>query len=598
MPTMFRSCYVALRLLFEPTAPSVLWRLMGANALAVAGGLLAGLAPLALKSLVDAATSKPAGPSLIEAVALAGGAYFACMGLGRLLAEFRPALASAAEQRLFAQLRTRFFRHALELPLSNHLARQPGALQQTLQQAISGYQIVMFSLVNGILPIAVETLTVIFILRSLGQPNLTAAFAATVVAYLAAIAWSMRGLGPAAQEVASAQTATTRQFADGLINIEPIKCFGTERRVEEDFDRAARHLERSWKGLHRRRLRTGMHITAIYVAATAFSLALAVDALGGGRITTGGFVLVALYLSQIMRPLEMLAVACRDVFQALAFIQPLQVHFDQPTERSQDALERNGGGAQLARKAPAIRFEDVSVAFKGTGPVLNSLSLEIPAGQAIAIVGASGSGKSSLGRLLLRLCEPQGGQIFLDDHPIRDLTITQLRAMIAVVPQDIVLFNTTIAANIAIGKEDACLEEIMKAARLARLHDTVCALPGGYDTMVGERGLTLSGGERQRIAIARAILRDPLIYVFDEATSMLDGRTEAAILDKLKEIAIGRTTITIAHRLSTVQHMDDIVVLAEGAVAERGRHAQLIAHGGLYAAMWRSQVHHMGCRFK
>ena len=229
------------------------------------------------------------------------------------------------------------------------------------------------------------------------------------------------------------------------------------------------------------------------------------------------------------------------------------------------------------------------LAYDAGKPVLHNLNLDIRAGRTVAIVGGSGSGKSSLVRLLLRLYEPQAGTILLDKVAIDTLSVDELRSMIAVVPQDTVLFNDTIAANIGVGKAGATPSEIAHAARLARVHEFISALPAGYDTVVGERGLKLSGGERQRIAIARAVLKDPRIYIFDEATSMLDGLNERAILHNLQEISAGRTTITIAHRLSSVQHADEIVVLDGGKVAEHGDHTTLLARNGPYAAMWHAQ---------
>ncbi len=585
---MLRHGFAALRLLFEQMDRSVPWLLAAANVLAVAGGLLSGLAPLALKHIVDTVTDQPTQPSLIATLTVASTAYLACLGLGRVLGEVRPMLTSAAEQRLFAGLRTRFFGHALRLPLTFHLSRQSGAFLHSLQQAITGYQIVLFSLVNAILPILVEIVTVTWVLHSLGQSAMTATFALTALAYLAAMAWFARGLAAASQEVVAANAETSKLFTDGLINVEPIKCFGTERWAQTKLDQASRHLERRWRDLQRQRLRAGLTVTAVFTISMAASLVIAIRAVDEGVLTMGGFVLATIYMVQIMRPLEMLATASRDLSQGMAFIGPLRALFELPSESPE--AEAIGLSQVPPLRAPSIRFEGVCLAFNGGGPALHELTLEIPAGRAVALVGASGCGKSSLVRLLLRLCEPQAGRILLDDVPIHQLTIAQLRAMVAVVPQDTVLFNTTIAANIAVGKQGASLDEITRAARLARLHETVRALPFGYDTVVGERGLTLSGGERQRIAIARAILRDPLVYIFDEATSMLDGPTEAAIFDKLRELSSGRTTIVIAHRLSAVQHIDDILVLANGKVAERGDHTALLRNNGIYAAMWRSQA--------
>ncbi|MBV8501563.1 MAG: ABC transporter ATP-binding protein [Paucibacter sp.] len=566
----------------------MIWRLAAANLLAITTGMLSGLAPLALKYIVDT-TANGSTQRHLSTPALAGAAYLGCICLGRMLAEVRPLLASTAEQKLFTGLRVRFFAHALGLPLDDHRRRPCGAMLNDLQQAISGYQIILFSLGNSVLPVLVEGVTVTLVLLSLSQPALNAAFAATAAAYLAVMAWRTRGLGAAASDVVSASASTNSLITDGLLNIEPIKCFGVERSSVSALEQAAVVLQRSWARLHRQRMHTGLAVTTVFTAAMAGSLTLAGQARTDGEMTVGGLVLVSLYMAQILRPLEMLATACRDLSQGLRFVTPLQAVFDQPSEIQMLDKETTPSTAPRA-KSPGIRFRNVTLRFSGGEPVLDAMSLDIPGGRATAIVGASGCGKSSLVRVLLRLCDVQAGEVLLDDLPTTRLSPPQLRSMIAVVPQDTVLFNTSIAANIAIGKEGATPSEIMSAARRARLHDAVSALPLGYDTLVGERGLKLSGGERQRIAIARAILRDPLIYILDEATSMLDGPTEASIIENLREVSSGRTVIVIAHRLAAVQHLEDIVVIARGRVAERGGHAGLLERGGIYAAMWRAQA--------
>ncbi|KQY88238.1 ABC transporter ATP-binding protein [Pelomonas sp. Root1444] len=597
----FRELVAALHVLTDGAGRTVAWRVCAANLLAISTGALAGLAPLALKEMVDAAARAATKPRPVASLAMFGVVYIGCLGLGRLLTEIRPWLMSGAEQHLYAGLRQRYFKHLLDLPLAFHLNKRTGAVIHALQQGISGYQIIMFHAVNSIVPVLVEAATVIVVLMSLGQPALTATFAATALAYFAVMAWGTSGMAATAQAVADAGSDVHARLTDGLINFEPIKCFGAERRTLHGFELSCFALVRCWSELQRRRLRLGLSIAAVFVLSMAASLALATQGAANGTLTVGGFVLANVYMLQVIRPLEALSSAVRDVFQGLAFVRPLLGVFDTAPETSREGERATliGSGAapppgdpvlRLGRRPPPhVSIRGVRLAFDAGTPVLSNFSLEVPPGRSTAIVGASGCGKSSLVRLLLRLREPDAGSILLDGVAIDTLPIDALRSLIAVVPQDVVLFNTTLAANIGLGKDDATPGEIERAARLAGLHDFVATLPHGYGTPIGERGLKLSGGERQRIAIARAILRDPDIFVFDEATSMLDGPTERAILRNLREISVGRTTITIAHRLSAIQDADLIAVVGSGMVIEQGDHETLLARDGVYAAMWRAQ---------
>lgn len=601
--TLFREFKLALGVLFEGLDRSTAWRLGTTSLLAIAGGALAGLAPVALKEMIDAVGSTAAIGVRSQAIAFAGAAYLLCIGVGRVLTELRPVLSSAAEQRLYARLRSRFFGHLLELPLNFHLSRRTGAIVQMLQQAVSGYQILVYHLHASVLPVVVELTTVTLVLASLGQSALMVTFAITALAYVAVLSSRTAGLATAARTVSNANLETNALLTDGLINYEPIKSFGAERSVLDRFSQTARTLERSWAGLQDQRMKIGLASAAVSVLSMTTSLVIAALAVADGALTVGGFVLANIYMLQIMRPLEMLSIAVRDASQSLALTRPLldilktpgdspgPEHAAKPGGDKGGQTDESTGSSTKAilGQAPGIRFRGVRLAYDGGDPVLKDFSLDVPAGRSIAIVGASGSGKSSLVRLLLRFCEPQAGSILLGDIAINTLPRAALRALVAVVPQDVALLNTTIAANIGIAKDAATPAEIAYAARIAGLDDFVSALPLGYETSIGERGLKLSGGERQRIAIARAVLRDPLVYIFDEATSMLDARTEAEILRNLRSISEGRTTITIAHRLSVAQDADEMAVLDRGRIVEQGDHAGLLALQGTYAEMWKVQ---------
>ncbi len=580
-------------------------RRLGATALlVVVGGLLAGLAPLALKGMIDTAGA-PADRSQEWFGATAGfaTAYFLALCAARLLTEFRPVLISSAEQRIYAQLRNRFFAHLLNLPLAFHRDRQSGALVQVLQQAILGYQIIIFNLVNSVLPVVVEIATVALVLVSLGEPMLTATFAASALAHLCVLRFRGVGVGSGARGVSDAGIAANGMLMDGLLNVEMIKCFGAEQATRTRFDTVNRQLERRWAMFQRERLGVGLASAAVFALSMGALIAVALHAVSNGRLTAGGFVLANVYMLQMARPLEVLGHAVRDLSQAVEFIRPLMDVLrqtdDTPADEDLSPLDgiTDGTTSKTERDQPAadpggalnLSLREVCFAYPGGTAVLDQLSLDIPSGRRIAIVGASGSGKSSLVRLLLRLDRPQSGTIMLGGRAIDTLPLRELRQLIAVVPQDTMLFNQTVAFNIGIGKPDASASEIERAARLAQAHAFIRALPAGYETIVGERGVKLSGGERQRLAIARAILRDPTIYVFDEATSMLDTVTEMRILQNLKDVCEGVTTVTVAHRLSSIQDADEIVVLDGGKVAERGDHATLLARGGDYATLWRAQ---------
>lgn len=592
-----REVLEVFRILREETDRFIASRIGAVLVLIVAAGALAGLAPLALKGMVDAVTALRDTPAPASVMA-PGAIYLLALCCSRVLGEIRTPLLAAAEQRFQARLRQRYFRHLLAVRTSYHLDQRTGALAHRLQQAITGYQIIFLSLANNVAPIAVEVLTVTVVLLHLGQPTLTAAFGVTALAHVALLSHRGFRADERAREVTAAGLDVQATLSDALLNVETVKCFGAEDRMASRFARSAAILEQRWAGLQRDRARMGLVLTATFTLSMAASLTIAGRAAVDGTLGLGGFVLANVYMLQLARPLEMLGTALRDLSQAMQFIRPLLDTLAQPAEgraaagpmgTSPDASVTGRASRTDRQASPAIACRDVHFAYGAGAPVLLGLDLDIASGSTTAIVGASGSGKSSLARLLLRLHEPGAGRILLDGVPIDTLALEDLRALIALVPQDIVLFNDSVASNIAIGRAGATRSDIEVAARVAGVHEEVSALLAGYDTVVGERGLKLSGGERQRIAIARAVLRNPPILILDEATSMMDALTERAILSRLRLHTRGATVVIIAHRLQTIVAAEEIVVIEAGRVAQRGRHDELLASGGPYARLWRAQ---------
>jgi ABC-type multidrug transport system fused ATPase/permease subunit len=580
------------RLLLAEADRTVRTRLGLALVLVGTGGLLAALAPLALKAMVDAVadTSQARDQQLGMDVLTLGTAYIFALFGGRMLADVGPLLTGTADQRLYRRLTRRSFSHVLGLPMAYLLGRRQGELVRSIDLGRAGCQLVVAHAVNSILPVLVEAVAMGVVLAQVGQPALVAAIGVTACAYLAIFTAGARRLTKLAGDVSRMNLEQHALMTDSLLHCETLRCFVAEPAACHRVDTAGEVLEQRWLQLIRMRAKIGVAVTLTFTLSMATSLFLAGSAVADGSLTVGGFVLANVYMLQIVRPLEAFGSAVRDISQALGFIGPLLDILREPPETTPTKTDTPADSIGAGR--PLLVFEKVCFGYPMRQPVFHGLDLEIIAGRTTAIVGASGSGKSSLVRLLLRLYQPQSGRILLDGRPLSSLPAAELRAGIGLVPQDTSLFHDTIACNIALGRPGATPAEIEQAARRAQLHDFIAALPDRYDTLVGERGLQLSGGERQRLAIARALLIRPVIFVLDEATSMLDSRTEAAVLSGLQEAAVGCTTIVIAHRLSTVMNADEIVVLDNGWVAERGTHAGLLLTGGHYAQMWQRQMHH------
>jgi ATP-binding cassette, subfamily B, heavy metal transporter len=407
---------------------------------------------------------------------------------------------------------------------------------------------------------------------------------ATVGLYVAFTFWASERRIAIRRDMNDSDTEAHAKAVDSLLNYETVKYFGNEdheaRRFDSSMARYERAAIRTYTSLGV--LNTGQAV--IFTIGTVICMLLAARDVASGALTIGGFVMINAILMQLYLPLNFMGMVYREIKQGLIDIETMFALLHEPPE----IIDRPGA-KKLRVKKGEIKFENVSFAYDPERQILKNVSFEVPAGKMVAIVGPSGAGKSTISRILFRFYELTGGRVSIDGQNISDVTQSSLRAAIGMVPQDTVLFNDTILYNIRYGRPEASDAEVREAARLAQIHYFIMTLPQGYDSLVGERGLKLSGGEKQRVAIARTILKSPPILMLDEATSALDSHTEKEIQDALERVARERTSLVIAHRLSTVVHADNIIVLDHGEIVEQGTHLELLARGGLYASLWARQ---------
>jgi ATP-binding cassette subfamily B protein len=540
------------------------------------------LVPIAYGKAVDALSGKT-GPLLVVPIGL-----IAAYGLARLLNqvfnEARNAIFQKVSQRAIRQVALAVFRHLHSLSLKFHLDRQTGGMSRSLQRGTTAIDnLLTFSLFS-----VVPTILMLILSAGVIWARFSFAYAAATLVTVGTYIWftikvSNWRIGIRRQMNDSDNSANTKAI-DSLLNHETVKYFTNEEHEARRYDVALARYEKS-------AVKTVTSLSVLNIGQAAIVgigvtgiMLMSARQIVAGTMSIGAFVTLNTYLIQLAQPLGFFGTVYSTVKQALVDIEGMF----ELLSVNRDIADRPGA-PPLAISGGSIEFRDVDFAYDPRRPILDKVSFTVPAGHTVAIVGPSGAGKSTIARLLFRFYDVTGGSIAIDGQDIRDVTQQSLRSEIGIVPQDTVLFNDTIYYNVAYGRPDAPRADVERAARMANIDGFIRSLPDGYEAMVGERGLKLSGGEKQRVAIARALLKDPHIMLFDEATSALDTGTEKEIQGNLKTASEGRTTLIIAHRLSTVIDADEILVLAGGRIVERGNHTQLLSQGGVFAEMWRKQ---------
>ena len=565
------------------------WRVLAALTFMVAAKVSNVGVPLLLKELVDALALPLGDPRALAVVPLGLLLAYGLLRLSTsLFTELRELVFAKATQGAARTIALQTFEHLHALSLRFHLERQTGGMTRDIERGVRGIESLISYSLYSIVPTLIEVLMVLTILAVKFDPWFAWITLSALGVYILFTVSVTEWRTQFRREANEFDSAAHTRAIDSLLNYETVKYFNNEafeaRRYDESLDRLRKARLKSQTTLSV--LNTGQQL--IIAVGLVAMLWRATEGVVSGHMTLGDLVMINAFMIQLYIPLNFLGVLYREIKQSLTDLDKMFTLMEREREVA-DAPNATALAYDPHGAAVDVRFDHVSFGYDAGRLLLHDISFYIPAGQTVAVVGPSGAGKSTLARLLYRFYDVQGGSIALAGQDICQLTQASLRQAIGIVPQDTVLFNDTVAYNIAYGRPGSSPQEVQEAARAAHIHDFINAAPKGYETMVGERGLKLSGGEKQRVAIARTLLKNPPVMIFDEATSALDSANERAIQAELEAIAHNKTTLVIAHRLSTVVHAHEILVMNAGRIEERGTHAQLLALGGTYAGMWALQ---------